>query len=203
VRLYTPDSSPGVPGQDAWEENVDELSLQIGRWYPSAMMMTNGSILVAGGESGANAPPVPYLEVLPKPAGGGLVYCDWLNRTDPNNLYPYMAVLPSGGIFVAYYNEARVLDEVTLQTKYTLPNIPGAVNNFLAGRTYPLEGTSMILPQSYPYTDPITIMICGGSTPYEGIALDNCVTIQPEVPGANWTIERMVSALPFLLLLLT
>jgi hypothetical protein len=26
------------------------------------------------------------------------------------------------------------------------------------------------------------------------IALDNCVSLQPEVANANWTIERMVSS---------
>ncbi|ETN45954.1 uncharacterized protein HMPREF1541_00136 [Cyphellophora europaea CBS 101466] len=193
VRFLTPDGSPGVPGQSVWQENVDEISLQVGRWYPSAMMMANGSILVVGGENGSNGPPVPNLEIIPKPPGGSLVYCDWLQRTDPYNLYPFMAVLPSGGILASYYNEARILDEATLQTVRTLPNIPGSVTSFLAGRTYPLEGTSMILPQSYPWTDPLTVLICGGSTPYAGDALDNCVSIQPEVPGANWAIERMPS----------
>lgn len=51
----------------------------------------------------------------------------------------------------------------------------------------------MVLPQHAPYTDPLTVLICGGSTPFEGSALDNCVSIQPDVPNANWTIERMPS----------
>jgi hypothetical protein len=59
-------------------------------------MMANGSILVVGGESGSNAPAVPTLELLP-PAGAPL-YMEWLARTDPLNLYPFMAVLPTGGI---------------------------------------------------------------------------------------------------------
>jgi hypothetical protein len=192
IRFYTPDGLPGVAGKNGWQENVDEVKLQTGRWYPSAMTMANGSILVVGGESGSNAPAVPNLEVLPKPAGGNLVFCDWLNRTDPNNLYPFLAVLPSGGILATYYNEARILDENTFATVRTLPNIPGSVKSFLAGRTYPLEGTSMLFPQAYPYTDPLKVLICGGSTPGAGEALDNCVTLEPETPNANWTIERMV-----------
>ncbi|KAE9371531.1 copper radical oxidase [Stipitochalara longipes BDJ] len=191
IRLYSPDGSAGVAGVNDWQENVNEVSLQNGRWYPSAMIMANGSILVVGGEEGSNGAPVPTLELLP--TTGGVVYCDWLDRTDPYNLYPFLAVLPSGGIFVAYYNEARILDEGTLQTSRTLPNIPGAVNDFLAGRTYPFEGTSVIMPQHAPYGDPLTIMICGGSTPGPEIALENCVSIQPEVTNANWTIERMPS----------
>ena len=72
------------------------------------MIMANGSILVVGGESGSNGPPVPSIEILPTPAGGPTwLHMDWLQRTDPNNLYPFLSVLPGGGIFVLYYNEVR------------------------------------------------------------------------------------------------
>jgi hypothetical protein len=60
-----------------------------------------------------------------------------------------------------------------------------------------MEGTAVMLPQYAPYTDPVTILVCGGSN--FGIALDNCVSMQPEVANATWTIERMVSDLSFLL----
>lgn len=96
-------------------------------------------------------------------------------------------------LLIGYYNEARILDPVSLQTVQVLPNIPGSVTSFLAGRTYPNEGTAVMLPQSAPYTDPVTILICGGSN--FGIALDNCVSLQPEVSNPTWTIERMVSSL--------
>jgi hypothetical protein len=149
---------------------------------------------VVGGEQGSNGAAVPSLEILPKPAGvTAPLYCDYLNRTNPYNLYPFLAVLPSGGVFIAYYNEARILDDTTLLTTKTLPNIPGAVNDFLGGRSYPMEGTAVLMPQYAPYTAPLTILICGGSTIGPEIALDNCVSLQPEVPNANWTIERMVS----------
>ncbi|KAF2110143.1 hypothetical protein BDV96DRAFT_584443 [Lophiotrema nucula] len=191
IRIYTPDGSPGVWGKNDWQENVNVLRLQDGRWYPTSMILANGSILVVGGESGSNAPATPTLEILPKV--GPTVYCDWLQRTDPNNLYPFLVVLPSGGVFVAYYNEARILDENTFATTKELPNPPGAVNNFLAGRTYPMEGTAVILPQYAPYTDHLKIMLCGGSTPTQGFALDNCVTIAPEDDNPKWTLERMPS----------
>ncbi len=163
-----------------------------------------------GGEVGSNGAPEPSLEILPTPVGGPTwKFLDYLNRTDPNNLYPYLIMLPSGRVFIGkpdfpfstyhsdlskptgYYNEARILDPNTLDTDVVLPNMPGSVTSDIAGRTYPMEGSAVILPQYPPYTDPVTILICGGSN--FGIALDNCVNIQPEVANPTWTIERMVS----------
>lgn len=190
IRLYWPDGAPGQASTNDWQENYQELQLQNGRWYPTAMIMANGEILVVGGEDGSNGAPVPTIEILPR--RGGVIEMEWLRRTDPYNLYPFLAVLPSGGIFVAYYNEARILDENTFATTKVLPMIPGAVNNAAAGRTYPLEGTMMLLPQSAPYTAPLGVLICGGSTPFGGNALDNCVTTTPET-NAGWTIEKMPS----------
>ncbi|CAM1506614.1 Fc.00g062550.m01.CDS01 [Cosmosporella sp. VM-42] len=44
-----PDGSPGAKGKNDWKDNVAILKLQQGHWYPSAMNMVNGSILVIGG----------------------------------------------------------------------------------------------------------------------------------------------------------
>jgi len=56
-----------------------------------------------GGEIGANASPNLTLEILPRIPGGDMtVFLDWLQRSDPNNLYPFLHVLPSGGILVIY-----------------------------------------------------------------------------------------------------
>lgn len=192
VRLYSPDGSAGVPGKNDWEENAAVLKLQQGRWYPTAMIMSNGSILVIGGEVGSNSAPVPTIEILPY-TGTKPLYMDWLERTDPNNLYPFACVLPSGGIFVAYYNEARILDETNFNTIKTLPNIPGAVNDPMGGRTYPLEGTAVLLPQYAPYTDPLGVLICGGSTNGVANALDNCVSTYPDAANPKWELERMPS----------
>ncbi|KAI0246523.1 copper radical oxidase [Lactifluus subvellereus] len=192
VRLYAPDGSPGVNSVNDWEEDPNTLKLQSGRWYPTALVMANGSVLVVGGEIGPNAPANPTLEILPRiPGGNTQVFLDWLQRTDPNNLYPFLHVLPSGLIFVGYYNEARLLDPVTFATVKILPNIPGSVSSAAAGRTYGMSGASVLLPQRAPYTDPIAVLICGGSDSKNG--LDNCVSIQPESPNPTWVIERMPS----------
>ena len=192
VRLYIPDGSPRVQGPNDWEEDVDVLKLQDGRWYPTAMTMANGSILIVGGEEGSNGAAVPTLEILPY-TGTPPLYMDWLERTDPNNLYPFLFVLPSGGIFVSYWNEARILDENTFATIRTLPDIPAAINDRYGGRTYPLEGTAVLLPQHAPYTDNLGVLICGGSTEGVSNALDNCVSIEPDAAEPEWILERMPS----------
>ncbi|KAF4584731.1 hypothetical protein EYR38_001962 [Pleurotus pulmonarius] len=194
IRLYTPSGSDGVQGTTDWEEGFPAVALQRGRWYPTAAMLANGSILVIGGETGSNASPQPNLEILPRPSGGNtVVELDWLQRTDPNNLYPFVFILPSGNIFVGYYNEARILEPGGFQTIRQLPNIPASVNNFLGGRTYPLEGAAVLFPQHAPYNEPVRILICGGSNPGAGQAIDNCVSIVPEDPNPTWTLERMPS----------
>jgi hypothetical protein len=190
IRIYWPDGSPGVPGVNDWQENVNELTLQKGRWYPSAMVMANGSILIVGGEDGSNGAPVPSLELLP--TIGPVVDLPWLAATDPFNLYPFLTILPSGGILVIYWNQAQIMDPGTFATRKQLPQLPGTVSNPLGGRTYPLEGTAVLFPQTAPYTDPATVLVCGGSTSGASQVIDNCVSSQPE-GNTTWVIERMVS----------
>lgn len=204
IRVYWPDGSAGVPGKNQWAEDPGVLSLQVPRWYPTAMIMANGSMLIVGGEIGSNDAEQPTLELLPATGvpdpsttsgySNTTVYLEFLDRTAPFNLYPYTCVIPSG-IFIAYYNEARILDEVTFETIKTLPNIPGAVNDPTGGRTYQLEGSMVLLPQHAPYTDNLQVLICGGSTSNGGYPIDNCVSTAPEDPNPTWTIERMVCKL--------
>lgn len=79
--------------------------------------MANGSILVMGGEVGSNGAPEPSLEILPTPVGGPTwMFLDYLNRTDPNNLYPFLIVLPSGRIFVGRSSPPRAIIRCTLLT---------------------------------------------------------------------------------------
>ncbi|TVY32342.1 WSC domain-containing protein [Lachnellula subtilissima] len=191
IRLYWPDGSDGVKGTNEWTEDPTNLQLLVPRWYPSAMIMANGSILVVGGEIGQNAAEQPNLELLPR-TGGGLVDLDFLQRTAPFNLYPFVLVVPSG-IFILYYNEARILDENTFATIKTLPNLPGAVNDPTGGRSYQLQGSMVALPQYAPFTDPLGVLACGGSTSGGGFSIDNCVSTQPEAEDPQWTIERMPS----------
>ncbi|KAI8942832.1 hypothetical protein NX059_000872 [Plenodomus lindquistii] len=191
VRIYWPDGSAGVNGTNDWQEDVNTVKMQRGRWYPTGLLMANGSILVVGGEDGSNGPPVPNMEILP--TVGPVYEAQYLRDTDPYNLYPFLVVLPSGGIFIQYYNEARILDEVSLDTIKILPKLPATVNDPTGGRTYPLEGTQVLMPQYYPYDDPLEVLICGGAGLKPAYGLDNCVSIEPDAADPKWTLERMPS----------
>ncbi|KAH8661991.1 copper radical oxidase [Xylariales sp. PMI_506] len=194
VRLFTPNSSLGVQGITQWEENVDELSLMDPRWYPTACTLSNGSILVIGGEDGSDGPMVPSAEVLPRPAGvTSSTYLDYLANVEKVNSYPFVAIMPSGDIFFAQWNEARLISQVDFSTIRMLPQMPGAVNNPEAGRNYPLQGTLNLMPQHAPYTDPLGVLICGGTTDGANFGLDNCISMHPDVAGEDWVIERMPS----------
>lgn len=191
VRIYWPDGTLGVNGTNQWQEDVNTVKLQRGRWYPTGLVMANGSMLIVGGEDGSNGVPVPNMEILP--TVGPVYEAQWLRDTDPYNLYPFLVVLPSGGIFVQYYNEARILDEVTLDTIKILPKVPATVNDPNGGRTYPFEGTQVLLPQYYPYDAPLEVLICGGSGKQPTLGLDNCVSIFPDAAQPQWVLERMPS----------
>jgi hypothetical protein len=49
-----------------------------------------------------------------------------------------------------------------------------------------------MLPQHAPYTDPVVIMVCGGTTEIENDPLDSCISIAPEAANPTWAYERMV-----------
>jgi hypothetical protein len=70
--------------------------------------------------------------------------------------------------------------------------MPGAVNDPTGGRKYQLQGATVSLPQYASYTNPLSILVCGGSTTGAGYAIDNCVSTQPEAANPTWIIERMV-----------
>ncbi|KAH9902185.1 copper radical oxidase [Xylariomycetidae sp. FL2044] len=194
IRLFTPQMGLGVNGTNDWEEDYTQLALFDRRWYPTAVMLSNGSVLVVGGEDGSDGPMIPTVEILPRPAGvTNSTYVDYIANVEKINSYPFLAVLPSGNMFFAQYNEARIISQTDFSTIRMLPQMPGAVNNPASGRNYPLQGTMSLMPQAAPYTDPLTIMICGGTTDGANFGLDNCITMQPDVEGSEWIIERMPS----------
>ncbi|KAH9051956.1 hypothetical protein EDB87DRAFT_1582020 [Lactarius vividus] len=186
-----------------------------GCWYSTALVLSNGSLRVVGGENNENGPPNPTLEILPRFPGG-----DTLAQTTSIPSSTFFQAVSFSLTVTGYYNEVRLLNPVTVAILKVLPNIPGSVTNPLASHTYRYEGVSVLLPQHVPYTDESLVMTCGGSCrqittsmttfaprviselPKSSItyssdsgdhALDNCVSIQPEATNPTLVIERMPS----------
>ena len=72
------------------------------RWYPTAVLMSDGRILVMGGEDTNSGNAQPNLEILPRPPSppDSTIFLQFLLDTHPYNLYPFLMVLQSGNIFV-------------------------------------------------------------------------------------------------------
>jgi hypothetical protein len=120
IRLFT----PGGAGENInWQEDETTVELQVRsspptsfrpltppcfqrpRWYPTAMILANGSVLIMGGEDTNSGNEQPNLEVLPRaPGGDTTVYLQFLADTYPFNLYPFLVVLPSKNVLTSKYN---------------------------------------------------------------------------------------------------
>ena len=81
-------------------------------------------------------------------------------------------------------NNQSIIYDIETNTETPLPEIPNGVHV-----TNPMDGSAILLPLSPPLYIP-EVLVCGGSN--FGVALDNCVSIQPEVANPTWTLERMV-----------
>lgn len=80
------------------------------RWYSSAVLLSNGSILIMGGTDTNSGNTQPNLEVLPRiPGGDTTIYLDFLAQTHPFNLYPFLFILPSGNVFVGQFFSPRII----------------------------------------------------------------------------------------------
>ena len=122
VRLLTPSGTFGVQGDTDWEQDPNTIALQVcsfpisieittsdplslltqrPRWYPTAVVMSNGSILVVAGSDTDNGNIQPNLEILPRiPGGDTTVYLEFLAQSHQWNGYPFVYVLSSGNILI-------------------------------------------------------------------------------------------------------
>jgi hypothetical protein len=104
-----------------WERIED---MAFGRWYPTALALPDGRVLVVGGEGGAevNGARTEQAEVY-DPLGGWTVLPDSANRFLP--LYPRLHVLASGEILCAGQGAATaILNLDTLEWREIAPAEP-------------------------------------------------------------------------------
>ena len=68
-----------------------------------------------GGETGEGGTTSATLEILPRiPGGDTVMSLDWLSSTNPNNLYPFLHILPSGLIFVGSFGPLDFLPRIVV-----------------------------------------------------------------------------------------
>ncbi|KAJ3215671.1 hypothetical protein HDU67_000139 [Dinochytrium kinnereticum] len=200
IRVYRPTGRAGVNSTTDWNENPKKLKMQEPRWYPSIVMLRNGSHAVIGGSPNPDTiGQTASVEIVPY-NGVGPIPLQILEETYNKNLYPIVHALPSGKIVIVADNRAVLLDSDTFEQTRELKRVPGkpdgdsvAHPDGKGGRTYPLIGASAMLPLMPPYDAPAEILICGGSDGSYGrlSTINTCVRTRPDVEGDEWIIERM------------
>ncbi|KAG9109346.1 hypothetical protein FRC07_008328, partial [Ceratobasidium sp. 392] len=202
IRLYNP---CGDGTCDTYES--PGLRMKTSRWYTSTVRLDDGSAMIIGGSLNGdysnskdiNNPTVEFFP--PKPVGNnGVVTLQFLKDTLNSNLFPISFLLPDGQIFMAANNDAMIYDWRKNKER-RLPPIPNGVRV-----TYPMSGTSVLLPLSAANNYQPEILICGGSTlddhiPPEQLsardpASKQCVRMVLTDAGiaAGWVVESMPDA---------
>ncbi|THU86676.1 hypothetical protein K435DRAFT_683195 [Dendrothele bispora CBS 962.96] len=188
VRLFDPCDDETC---DIIEDSGVRMRLTSPRWYPGAVRLDDGSLLIAGGSilnSFINIIDInnPTYEFYPPKNINGFngvqIPMKFLNDTLNANLFPYMALLPDGTIFVAANTQSMIFDWKT-NTERRLPDIPNGIR-----MSYPYSGSAALLPLTPENNYTPEILICGGSNISD--TLDGNL-ISSQTPASN-QCSRMV-----------
>ncbi|RUP05149.1 glyoxal oxidase N-terminus-domain-containing protein, partial [Jimgerdemannia flammicorona] len=163
------------------------------RWYPTVEQLPDGSIFIIGGSS----KPVQYNDELHNtptyefwPSRGAAIYMPFLQETLKNNLYPFVHLLPSGNLWIFANRRSIIFDPSANIIVRELPEIPGN------SRSYPLTGTSVLLPLRPENGYHAEVLVCGGSEGVEhhakGRADATCGRLDLDAPAARWGMETFV-----------
>ncbi|CAB4380374.1 unnamed protein product [Rhizophagus irregularis] len=188
LRLYDPSVGDWVELEGIVPSN---------RWYPAMVTLPNGNVMILGGSTaatGLNRAEIdnPTYTIFPPPNGGPLTDTafPFLSSLLPYNLYPMLHVIPNYEgktqlfIFANQDGIAYDLESGTTIAKY--PKILGGI------RSYPLTGTSIMIPlDPTDYYKP-TVMICGGNKVYEltSPAEASCGRLELTTPNAAWEMDE-------------
>ncbi|THU97460.1 glyoxal oxidase precursor [Dendrothele bispora CBS 962.96] len=201
IRIWEPCDDPAGVGCTLVED-PDTLHLAQPRWYPSALRVFDGSLMVVGGMHYStpfwNMPneTESSFEFFPSKDGGVPRFSPFLNGSLPANLFPRAFTLPDGKIFIVANNQSVIYD-IETRTETPLPDLPNGVRV-----TNPLDGTATLLPLSPPDYVP-EILVCGGSNKSDQLdyrnfssqdpASDQCsrITLTPEGIKQGWEVELM------------
>ncbi|CAG8615836.1 5661_t:CDS:2 [Paraglomus occultum] len=188
VRQFT----PCMDGSCDWLEWPTYLNSA--RWYNGMVTLPDGRVFILGGSTkgtGVNKVSIsnPTFEFYPKDKSPPGVPIQFLIDTFPYNLYPVIHVVPGPAtqntLFLFANNKAVLWDYVTETEITKLPDLPGPP------RSYPLTGTSVLLPLDYKNGYTPVVMICGGSTSMSTTspAADSCGRINLASPNPQWEMD--------------
>ncbi|PKY24809.1 galactose oxidase [Rhizophagus irregularis] len=182
-------------GKGDWIEL--EGVLPSNRWYPTMITLPDGNILILGGSTGSTGVNKleinnPTYTIYPPPSGVFMqdYNFDFLATTLPYNLYPMLHLIPNYEgktlLFVLASKQAIAYDLGIGKTVITYPDLPGGF------RSYPLTGTSIMLPLSpTDYYNP-TVMVCGGNKAQEitSVSEATCGRLDLNKPNAQWEMDN-------------
>jgi hypothetical protein len=180
VSLFTPSAVAGE-----WQQLPE---LEVGRWYPTCVTLPDGKIFVLSGskKSGGGAVNDTYQIFDPEAGLQAPQPAPFLNEVEPCNTYPFVFVLPSGKLSVFSYSKSCFFD---------LSSMTFGAERFQCTReeprTYPLEGTSVLLPL-LPENDPpyrARLMVIGGGGMPPGPttpATNSCEYLDVDDPAPQW-----------------
>ncbi|KAF8497704.1 glyoxal oxidase N-terminus-domain-containing protein [Gautieria morchelliformis] len=202
IRLFTPCNT----GNCDVFENPARVRLTSDRWYPSALRLDDGSVMVFGGQVGGGYTNTlslnnPTYEFYPPKNihgyNGIQIPSQFLKDTLQANQFPLMFGLPDGNIFIVANTQSMIFNwRTNVETR--LPNIPNGVRV-----TSPYSAGAVLLPLSPATGYTPEVLICGGSTLSDTAststfttqfpASKQCVRIVLNAAGiaAGWQVETM------------
>jgi Glyoxal oxidase N-terminus/Domain of unknown function (DUF1929) len=131
----------------------------------------------------------PTYEILDRNgiSNGKSVIMDILERNVPYYMYPHLALLTDGSLFILVNTQAQLFDPPNNKVIRDLPTLPGAHRN------YPSTGGSVLLPLSLSNYYSPEIMICGGgfSDGASSTTDTSCGRMFPLSPNPEWKITNM------------
>ncbi|OZJ01858.1 hypothetical protein BZG36_05153 [Bifiguratus adelaidae] len=187
VRAFTYDDTIGV--YNRWDESYGTFTTY--RWYSSAVLMPDNSILFVGGSLNATITPNltnPTYEFMPNPNPNNQpTELPFLTENLPWVLYPALYVMPDGNVFIFVNQGAQLWNPYNNTVIKRLPNIPGSP------RTYPLTGSAIMLPLRSSTGWRPEFLVCGGSTALKqnSPADPTCGRISPLDANPTWEMDTM------------
>ncbi|KAG6907623.1 hypothetical protein DXG01_008159 [Tephrocybe rancida] len=199
IRLFEPCTDVDGLGCKVFEDPATH-HLTTTRWYPTAVRIYDGSLMIIGGIHYPtffyNDDPVTTYEFFPPKDNGLARPSTFLEHSLPANLFPRAFALPDGKVFMVA-NNCTIIYDIESDTETILPDIPNGVCV-----TNPFDGTATLLPLSPPNYTP-EILVCGGSNASDTIpsaqlssqdpASSQCsrITVTPEGIQRGWVVEHM------------